>query len=106
MVAKAFTVSRSGVKREARSPRLTARERLLEHADDMSRGTYSGTIHECAVAQRTFRRLLRAHERDIAERAVAWSREVNRPQHVDIATAIRAAILGPPAAGTRKRRTK
>ena len=96
MTARKFVVSKRGVQREVRRPKASARERLLEHADDMSRGTYSGTIHECAVAQRTFRRLLRAHEREMAGRAVAWSREVNRPQHVDIATAIRAAILGPP----------
>lgn len=93
MTARKFVVSKRGVQREVRRPKASARERLVEYMD-----LWMSIGRTCPKG----RRLLRAHERELAERAVAWSREVNRPQHVDIATAIRAAILGPP----RKREAK
>lgn len=76
--------------------RPDARARLLERVDDCPKAHHSLSL----VMRRwraSVRRLLRAHERDIALRAAAiGANAASASDHRAVYDAIRAAILGPP----------
>ena len=80
----------------SRPAKKSARERLLEHCDEqVARTDRLMEVSWSKVLNAKTRRLLRAHERELAERAVANMRERGMATHPIHDNAIRAAILGP-----------
>lgn len=81
--------------------RPDARARLLDHADAAARSLILAAAYpKSRLLTRNdlkTRRLLRAHERDIALRAAAiGANAASASDHRAVYDAIRAAILGPP----------
>ena len=89
MTARKFVVSKRGVQREVRRPKASARERLVEYMD-----LWMSIGRTCPKG----RRLLRAHERELAERAVDAYDRYHAAMGGPAANSIRAAILGQPRA--------
>lgn len=107
MTARKFVVSKRGVQREVRRPKASARERLVEYMD-----LWMSIGRTCPKG----RRLLRAHERELAERAGEMAAatlnemeaELLMPGDADVERVWRvrlnAAILGTPRARKRGER--
>lgn len=91
MTARAFTVDRTGRKHEVRRKRQSARERLVAYYHN-GVGCWERKCTGC----RHFHDLLRAHERELAERAAIAVHDYEDETGILFDVDIKAAILARP----------